>query len=530
MNAKYLEFDTFEQISDFDKKYACRSSDLHPFIKYPPVLDAFAEVINDKEKDDIDRELLYNVLKSQYSDYVTDTTQALPLIDKLKDNNTYTIVTAHQPVLFTGPAYMAYKILSAVKLSQKLQEAYPEYQFVPVFVTGGEDHDFDEMNHLHMFGKRVEWENDEHGSVGRMSTKNLAAPLTALKDILGASDLAQETYSIFEKTHTHHSQYNSAFADMINGLFGKLGMVVLNMDSVLLKKRMIDIFRDDLLHHHSQKLVQDTQKRIEKTGLKPQAYARQINLFYLDKGVRNRIEKIDAGYQVVDCDIIFSEAEMISLVENEPERLSPNVVLRPLYQERILPNLAFVGGGGELAYWLERKSQFEFYGINFPMLVRRDSALWIDGHSKKKMNKLQIPLDNFFQPEVSQIKSYVAANAEHEFNLDQEVFEMENIWKKIEQKAASIDPSLQGKVAATGVNQVKAMDKIADRMRKAEKQKHDVAISQIKGIRSKLYPNGGLQERHANYLEFYLRHPDDFFEIMLKHFDPLDIRLKVFHP
>lgn len=527
MKVLHIPYSDVEQFSQTDIAYAQQKDELVKFAKYTPALDQFARIIEDKSQEAIDREVVYEVLSEQYAQYVTDTSSALPLLKQLKDENCFTVITAHQPVLFTGPAYVAYKIISAIKLAQDLRSRYPEYQFVPLFITGGEDHDFEEMDHTQLYGKTIQWVNEETGPVGRMSTESLVPALEALREILGDSPTAQKVYDIFLKTHTQHKTYSVAFADLINALFGELGIIVANMDDPRFKEKMKDIFRDELLNHHSSEYVRSTQKEIEAAGFSPQAYAREINLFYLDKGLRNRIEKENGAYKIVDTDRQFTEEEMLDTLEHHPEKFSPNVVIRPLYQERIFPNLAYIGGGGELAYWLERKSQFEFFGINFPMLVRRDSCLWIDRGSVKKMQKLDLPVTDFFQPAVEQIKAFVQKNAEHEFSLSAEKNQLEEIWNQIAQKAETIDPTLKGAAAAEGKNQIKAMEKIEDRLRRTEKQKHEVALGQIESIRSKLYPDGGLQERVVNFLEFYLRTPKEYFDILFQAFDPLDMRLKV---
>lgn len=527
MKVLSIAYSEVEQFSPTDVAYASQVPELLNFAKYPPSLDQFDRIIKDKSEESIDRAVLFEVLNDQYRQYITDTNHALPLLEKLKNPHCFTVITAHQPVLFTGPAYVAYKIVSAVQLTRQLSDRFPELEFVPVFVTGGEDHDFEEMDHTQIYGKTIKWVNDESGPVGRMSTSTLGPALEKLKEILGTSPSATEVYSLFDKTHHHHRQYGLAFADLINGLFGHLGILVANMDDPRFKVKMKEIFKDELINHHSAKYVRSTQKEMEDAGFGAQAYARDINLFYLEKGLRNRIEQDNGEYRVVDTDLRFSQEEILNLVETNPEKFSPNVVIRPLYQERIFPNLAYVGGGGELAYWLERKSQFEFFGINFPMLVRRDSCLWIDKGSLKKMQKLELPVTDFFQSEVEQIKAFVRKNAEHEFSLGEEKLQLEALWEEIERKAAIIDPTLKSAAGAEAKNQIKALEKIEDRLRRTEKQKHEIALGQIRGIREKLYPEGGLQERTVNFLEFYLRNPEDYFDTLLQVFNPLDMRLKV---
>ena len=459
MKVLHINYTDFGQFSPTDTAYASLDDQLLTFAKYRPSLEAFAQAIKDKSKEKIDRDLLREVLIDQYSDYLTDAKLAMPQIESLRDQNTYTVVTAHQPVLFTGPSYLVYKIISTIKLTRLLKKQYPANHFVPVFVTGGEDHDFEEMDHMHIYGKTIKWDNTETGAVGRMSTSSLAEPLTQLKAILGDSPEATSIFEVFYKTHMGHGQYSHAFADLINGLFGHLGLVVINMDNARLKEKMIGIFKGEILHQQSAEYVRNTQSELEKAGFKSQAYARDINLFFLHKGIRSRIEKNGDYYHVIDTEFKFTQEEILNLVEESPGKFSPNVIIRPLYQEKVLPNLAYVGGGGELAYWLERKQQFEFFGINFPVLVRRDSCLWVDKGMAKKMDKLNVEITDFFRDEADQIKAYVAKNAENEFSLDEEKKEIEKIWQSIENKAKKIDPTLKGAVASAATSQIKNLAK-----------------------------------------------------------------------
>lgn len=527
MKITHCNFGEVSQFSPTDIAIATQDARLQHFIKYTPSIESFGQVIEDKKKDQTDRNLLVDTLKEQYSRYVTNTDKGESLIDLLSDTDTFTVTTAHQPVLFTGPLYVIYKIISAVKMARNLQSAYPDYNFVPVFISGGEDHDFDEMNHMSLFGKEIIWNNDESGSVARMSTTTLGPALEQLKEILGTSPSAQHIYDLFHKTHTAHEVYGTAFCDLINGIFSEIGIVVLNMDHPALKRKMIPIFRDELIDQHSVTLVRETQTEIEKAGFKPQAYAREINLFLLDKGRRDRIELSDGRYTIVDSDISYSQEEILDLLEQSPERFSPNVVMRPLYQETILPNLAYIGGGGELAYWIERKSQFAHFELNFPMLIRRDSCLWVEGSVTKRINKLGLELSDFFKEETALIKEYVTTAAENEFKLGKEKGQLMQIFKGIEEKAKAIDPTLRSAIAAEAKNQLKSLEKIEDRMRRTEKQKHDIAIGQIKTVLDKLFPQGSMQERKINFLNFYFRDPENYLSNLLEAFDPLDTRLKI---
>ena len=517
---KNIPFQLIPQLSKTDLAYATADPFLKPFFSYNVDIQAFAKVISDKKKQNVNRKLLVNVLKKQYSAFDFSETTAKN-IELLGNENTFTVTTAHQPSLLLGPFYFIHKIASTINLARQLNAQYPNNQFVPMFVIGGEDHDFDEVSSINLFGKKITWQNDETGSVGMMSTESLRTVLEELKPILGESENAKTIFSLIEKNYTAHKVYHTAAQGLINDLFGKYGLLVLNPNNKDLKANFIPFILREILEQASQKLVEEAQKSLVKLGFKAQAFPREINLFYLKEQLRERIVFEENKYKVLNTDYVFSKEEMIKEIENYPERFSPNVVLRPVYQEVTLPNLAYIGGGGEIAYWLERKTQFEFFGINFPMLIRRNSAVIVDEGSQKKMEKLDLTYEDIFQDSDFLTKKYVTKNASGELNILQEKNEIRAIFSRIESIAKEIDTTLTSAVAAEATKQLSALDQLENRLVRAEKQKHEVALNQIKGLLQKFCPNGGLQERFDNFLPYYIKYGDELFEMLINNLNPL---------
>ncbi|MEM6967465.1 MAG: bacillithiol biosynthesis cysteine-adding enzyme BshC [Bacteroidota bacterium] len=521
VNVTRLPYAEVPQISSKDKAYASAEAALKPFYKYPVALDAFAQIIEDKKKDLTDRATLVNVLLEQYKKFGL-TTAVEKNIHALSSEKTFTIVTAHQPTLFTGPLYYVYKIISTINLTRKLNAYLPDYQFIPVFITGGEDHDFEEMNHVNLFNKQLVWENTEQGSVGAMQTASLKNVLAELKEILGTSENAQRVYELMERTHTSFERYSDAALALANELFGKDGLIAINMNHPDLKRIFIPYIKDEILNQVSHPFVEATAEKLNAAGFKTQATPREINFFYLNPQIRERIVFENDKFQVLNTDISFSKAAMEKEINEHPERFSPNVIMRPLYQEVILPNLAYIGGGGELAYWLERKTQFEYFGVNFPMLIRRNSAVWIDKISQKKLNKLGLTATDLFQETEALIKSYVKENSEGELNFSAEKKELKTIFDKVKKKTIEIDPTLGKTVLAEAAKQIKSLENLEGRVMRAEKQKHEISINQLRGLKDKLFPNNGLQERKDNFMVFYLQHGEAYFEVLKEIFDPLE--------
>lgn len=521
VSVQLIPFSDFPQLSEKDKAYYGEHPALRPFYKYSANIESFAEVIKDKAKEPNNRSLLLEVLSEQYEGLDTNN-KVGENIEALASENTFTLITAHQPSLFTGPLYYIYKIISVINLAEELNQHYADYRFVPVFVTGGEDHDFEEVNHARIFNKNVVWENEESGSVGMMKTESLQAALEELKEILGGSDNAKEIFALFEKAYTGNQTYAAATIEMVHELFKEYGLVVAGMNNPKLKNAFKDIIKQEVFDQVSQPIVQAGQEALTAAGFSGQAHAREINFFYLKDQMRNRIVFEEGHYAVLDSELRFTKEELEAEIEQYPERFSPNVIMRPLYQERIFPNLAYIGGGGELAYWLERKKQFEHFEINFPMLIRRNSALWIDKGNRKRFEKLGVDLHFLLQDTHEMEKAYVKDNSASELSLKEEKKELAQLFEGIVKRTQEIDPTLVKTVKAEMANQMKSISQLEARLLKAEKQRHEIALNQLASLQERLFPNRGLQERTDNFLQFYLKHGRGYFEVLKKHLHPLE--------
>ena len=521
MEIKKIPFQKIPQLSAKDVAYATQHKNLRPFYQYDATLESFSQVIADKTKDPIQRDVLTDALTEQYKSLPTSDI-VLHQIEKLRSDRTFTVTTAHQPGLFTGPLYYIFKIISTLNLADQLNQAYPNYQFVPIFISGSEDHDFEEINHTRLFGKTITWENEERGAVGHMKTNSLAPVLDELKMILGDSDDGQRCFNLIHQAYTENDTYGPAAIQLVDSLFKPYGLVVVNMDSPSLKRIFIPHIKKEIFEQPSQRLVNQVQTELEKAGFGGQTHARKINFFYLQDQVRNRIVQEGDRFRVIDTEYQFSKEELEAEIDNHPERFSPNVVMRPIYQECVLPNLAYIGGGGELSYWLERKRQFAYFGLNFPMLIRRNSVLWIDKGSCKRLNKLSLSANDIFIDTETLIKQFVSDETDHELNLSDEKAQLKKVFETIAIKAESIDPTLTKKTLAEAAKQLKALENLEDRLMRAEKQKYETAINQIRSLKDKLFPKNGLQERKDNFLNLYLRYGDELFETLKAHLNPLE--------
>lgn len=527
MKLTALDFDQIPQLSTIDLAYQQQVAALQPFFEYSTEVEQFEKVIAAKQDfDPQKRAILVAALEQQYQSIETSCA-TLDNIKRLQKTATYTVTTAHQPNLFTGPLYSIYKIVSTINLAKKLKATYPNFDFVPIFWTGGEDHDFEEVNHFNLFGNKISWDEYQGGSVGAYQLRGFDHVLEQTKEILGNSPRATEVSEKLTEFYTTSANYGEAHTQFINWIFGKHGLVICNAQAAVFKSQMKAIFKEELLHQPSKEILEKTAIQLTQAGFGNQAYAREINLFYLTANKRSRIVQQGKQYQVLDTELVFSEEEILKELDQNPQKFSPNVILRPLFQETILPNLAYIGGGGELAYWLERKTQFQHFGVPYPMLLRRCSVLWIDKGMNQKVEKAGLTIAQIFEDTDKLLKQYTLENTEHELSLTTQKEQLNRILDDLLQHAIKIDPTLEKAVLGTQAQIINSIDKIEKKLIRAEKSNHETALNAIKNIKEKLFPSNGLQERYDNFLAYYVRYGDDFVDSLIQHLDVLDKRFLI---
>lgn len=527
MHIDRIPFAEVPQFSRRDTAYATGHADFDPFIKYPVRLEAFAEVLRDKANDPVDRPLLVEELLDQYAS-LPEAERARAQVRKLAESNTWTVITAHQPGLFTGPLYFIYKICSTINLSRQLNIHYPDQHIVPVFIVGGEDHDFAEINHTRIGGQRISWEQATGGSVGALSTDSLKPVLEQLEALIGREYTPGDILRRIRRAYTEYAHYGQATVALVHDLFRETELVVANPSRPAFKRAFLPYMAREIFEQLSQPLIEEAQARIVAAGYKAQAFARDINLFYLQPGRRDRIIYQDGKYSILGETELYTPDAFRKLLHDHPERFSPNVVMRPIFQELIFPNLAYIGGGGEIAYWLERKAQFAAFGLNFPMLIRRNSVLWINRKQVRQLERIQLPYRALFRKADLIIRDYVAHHSHNDLSLNPELAQLASLFNSISLKAKAIDPTLEKAALAEHTRQQKIIEQFESRLRRIEKKAFTEAVSLIRELKEALFPGDGLQERKDNFLNVYLETGPALLDILIEALDPLRPGLIVF--
>lgn len=506
--------------------YLEEKSNLHSLYHRFPNLGNFEWQIQEKQANfnDTSRATLVSALQKQYARVETSalTNQN---IAALANSNTFTITTGHQLNLFSGPLYFLYKIISTINLTTELKAKFPNSNFVPVYWMATEDHDFEEINYFNFKGKKFRWNKESAGPVGRLSTEGLADFLEVYTLELGSSTNANTLKKLFEDSYLNHDNLADATRFLANALFGAYGLVILDADNQDLKRNFIPFVKEELLHQSSHKLVLETAEKLKNYTI--QVNPREINLFYIEDDIRERIIFENDTYKVNHTKIEFSESEILSLLENHPEKFSPNVIMRPLYQEVILPNLCYIGGGGEIAYWLELKSFFAAAKITFPILLLRNSVLLATEKQVKKADKLNLNWADLFSKQDDLVNTKTKQLSDFPIDLTHLKAQLQKQFSALYEVANKTDESFIGAVKAQEVKQIKGLENLEKRLLKAQKRKLSDILQRITDLQNELFPNQSLQERQTNFSEFYLEYGDNLIPTLIEQLKPLDNKFDI---
>jgi bacillithiol biosynthesis cysteine-adding enzyme BshC len=515
------------QFSKLIIDYIGNNNALKEFYTYEPRIESFPQAIEDRNKAALNRDILVDALKGQYKETGISGMEAS--IERLADKNTYTVCTGHQLCLFTGPLYFIYKLISTINLAETLKKRYPASDFIPIYWMATEDHDFEEISSINLFGKKLKWDNAAtSGAVGRLASVSLVGMIEELKQIMGETEQAKKLTDLFTQAYLNHPNVADATRWLVHQLFGSYGLLIIDGDHAKLKSTFAAVMKDDLLNHTNHQLVNQTISWLEKQSIKAQVNPRPINCFYMLDHLRERIElAADNVYKVANTAISFTKEALLEELDKHPERFSPNVVLRPLYQQHILPNLAYVGGPGELAYWLEYKSMFDHHRILFPVLIPRNFALLMDERIEQQFTKAGFEMLDLFKDTETLIKELVTRNTTVQLSLEEQQTKMAGVFAEISERATAVDSTLKSSVEAEFQKASNAIKNIESKLMRSEKQKQETGINQVKKIKEKFFPEDALQERYDNFIPYYLKSGDGFIADLKDAFDPFDYRLMV---
>ena len=522
----HIPFSSTQLFSKLINDYVEGKGTAIDFVQYAPNVEGYQAAIEGRKLHPIDRGLLVEVLTAQYANM--DPKAAVQQhIELLKSDETFVVTTAHQPNLFSGPLYFFYKIIHAIQLAASLKKQFPQYNFVPVYYMGSEDADLDEVGAFNLDATRYQWSTKQTGAIGRMVVDDaLLKLIQQLEGYWSVLPQGKTALAILKEAYQKGKSINEATLSFVHAFFGPKGLLVLQPDDAKLKAAFIPVMEKELLTQFSHDAIQPAIAALSK-AYHVQTEGRTLNLFYLKDQTRARIEKQGDQYIVVDTDIRFSQSEILTELHQYPERFSPNVILRGVYQETILPGVVFVGGGGELAYWMELKNVFQQVGVHYPLLQLRNSFLLINQKQATQWSSMQFGDQDFFKPMLDLEVAYVKKHASEALHLSDQMESLTNLYTVIKNEVVKVDSTL-GAHAENLAHQAKA--KIAElekKMVRAERRKQAVAIQRIHRIKKELFPQDNLQERVENFSKWVGQYDQSWIETIMEHSTGLESKFRI---
>lgn len=448
------------------------------------------------------RSELISHLINQFKKFKLSEKQSLNL-KKLSERKTVTITTGHQLMLLMGSVFFQYKTFHIIKLCDELNQEQEEFYFVPMFWLASEDHDFDEINHFYFQNKKYNWnENYSTFPVGRISIDSLKDTLNNFINDIKYLPNNNEIIKSIEESYFSSSTLSEATQKLIHFWFASYGLLWIDADNTKLKNLMNPYFKAEFEENCSFNKINETTEKL-KPEYKIQVNPRENNLFYLNKNERIRI-----GVKQTNWLDLFPQTE--------DNQFSPNALLRPFYQEVILPNVAYIGGNAEIAYWLELKNYFDFWNIPFPVLIPRNSFTFYTDKQKSKLEKLQLDFFDVLNDKQNSLNQLILNKSTININFDELENQAEKVYQKMILESQKTDITLKNLLLAQKTRQLKAFETTKKRILKAEKRRQKELIEQFNSLYSSLFPFENLQERTVNFAEFYIQNPN-FLNIIYDH-------------
>ena len=364
-----------------------------------------------------------------------------------------------------------------------------------------EDHDFEEINHFKTQNHIYSIDGKSGGAVGRIKVEKNNF-IEEFKKEFKYNDFGKELIDWMKEAYAEGNTLAEATKMLVNKLFADRGLLLIDGDDPRLKEQMKEIFADELKNNSLKKETHQSVENLTKEYGKVQVNPREINLFYLTE-TRDRIEFDGEKYNVLDREISFTEEEILAELENYPEKFSPNAVMRPVYQEKILPNIAYIGGNAEVMYWLELKEYFRHVEVPFPILIPRNSMLFLTEKTANKIQKMGLGIDEFFMDYAEIIKEKLLFESELLEILTEKEEELKKSFGLLKEKSSLTDKTFRNLVEAEETRQLKSYNRMKKRLLRAEKIKQYEKYMQLRQLYLDVHPNAVWQERVLNFSVFY---------------------------
>lgn len=526
VSSVHIPFSATQLFSKLISDYLEGKGTAQDYVQYQLNEAGYQAAIEGRKVHPINRSLLVEVLTAQYANLQKEQAVA-DNIALLSQDNTFVVTTAHQPNIFSGPLYFFYKIIHAIQLAASLKQQFPEENFVPVYYMGSEDADLDEVGAFNIESNRYLWNTKQTGAIGRMQVDDALLKLVQqLEGYWSSLPSGRKALAIIKEAYQKGKTINEATLYFVHAFFGANGLLVLQPDDPKFKAAFVPVMEKELLTQFSHQAIQPAITSLAK-AYHVQSEGRSLNLFYLKDQIRARIEQKGALYIVVDTGIQFTKSEIIAELHQYPERFSPNVILRGVYQETLLPGVVFVGGGGELAYWMELKNVFQQVNVHYPLLQLRNSFLLMNQKQANQWKEMQFEDQDLFRPLLELEIDYVKKYATEALHLTEQKEGLSSLYAAIKNEVIKVDPTL-GAHAENLAHQAKTkLEALEKKMVRAERRKQATAVQRIHRIKRELFPQDNLQERVEHFSKWVGQYDLHWIQMIMDHSTGLDSKFRI---
>jgi len=469
------------------------------------------------------REILVEVLLQQNQQYGVGSV-SLDNIRLLANEKTFAVVTGQQVGMFGGPLYTIYKTITTIKLANKLSSIYPEYKFVPIFWLEGEDHDYEEVNKVGLLNSDHTQTTVDYLVNGKQSAKNMGPVGEIIFDdsidtfysnllkTLGSSEFRQSLIELLSSAYRPGVTFNHAFASLMNKYFDGEGLVFISANDKRFKQLLSPIFQKELSEYPrvSQSIIQQSAELEE--DYHAQIKTKALNLFYFFKGGRYFIEPRENDFSLKGTRHFIPKEELLRIAVENPELLSPNVALRPICQDTILPTLVYVAGPSEIAYYAQLKKVYQYFELTMPMIYPRATVTLTEEKLERIMDKYQLDFVELFG-DVEKINQKII-DLVSEIKIDEMFNEasrrIDDLTNEMKFGINYIDTTLMGALENTRMKIEQQVFLLKEKVAEAQKRKYDIALRQIAKVTNFIVPNKNFQERELSIVHFMNKHGLDF--------------------
>ncbi len=480
---------------------------------------------------DYPREPLGAILKEQNEAYGCDGS-TLENITKLVDKKACAVVTGQQVGLFSGPLYTIYKALTAVKLAQYLSQKGKE-PIVPIFWLASDDHDFAEINHVNFLDQanqvtRVSYDpplsSTRIPAADILLTPDIAKCIEEFEAATQGSDFKQSVISQLSQAYGAGESIATAFARWITQLLKPYGVIIIDGSHPELKELGAKVFYTEIREGSpSTKRALESSQELQESGYHAQVSVHDgiLNLFYGEQE-RQSIHVQDGSYQIKGSEDAYTRQELLDLLESNPQRFSPNVLLRPLYQDALLPTVAYVGGPGEISYFAQMKGIYDSFGLHMPILYPRKTVTLLERKIDIVLTNYQLAVQDVWRSDDKLINEAVQKNIPGAIDesIGLAAAHLERDFQSIKEEVIAFDPGLEKTVDMSLGKINQQIEFLHKKILKAAKQRDAIITQQLSKAIHNLYPNNHLQERVFNITPFLIKYG---FALMDQLYNAIDI-------